>query len=68
MGTRTTFFPPTVSPTEGCEETPSFSEDRQEFVEAPAVRNRASRGLMLGVALGAGVWVVILAAAGVIKL
>jgi len=67
MGTHTTFLPSRVSGAEECE-TPSLSEDRQEFVEAPAGRNRASRGLMLGVALGAGVWVVILAAAGVIKL
>ena len=47
---------------------PSVSQDRQEFVESPGKRNRASRGAIVGVVLGACLWVVILIAVGLIKL
>ncbi len=46
---------------------PSF-DDRQEFVEAPTSRNRASRGVIAGVLVGGCLWAVILVGFGVIKL
>jgi len=49
-------------------EAPVRSADREEFVEAPECRNRSGRGALVGVLLGAGLWVGILALTGVIKL
>ena len=47
---------------ESCKhEESSFSEDRAEFVESPARRNRAARGAITGVLLGTGLWAAILA-------
>lgn len=46
----------------------SLSDDRGEFVEGPGSRNRAGRGALTGVLLGAGLWGAILVLAGVIKL
>lgn len=46
----------------------SLNDDRAEFVELPACRNRGSRGLITGVLLGAGFWGAILALTGAIKL
>lgn len=43
-------------------------DDRAEFVESPACRNRGTRGAITGVLLGAGLWAAILALTGVIKL
>ncbi len=56
--------------TTGIEEcsAPRLGEDREEFVEAPTSRNRASRGAIAGVLLGGCVWAVILVAFGVIKI
>jgi fatty acid desaturase len=45
-----------------------YQRDLEEFVEAPPCRNRSGRGALTGVLLGAGMWVAILAATGVIKL
>jgi hypothetical protein len=45
-----------------------LNDDRARFVEPPGCRNRGSRGAITGVLLGAGLWGVILALAGVIKL
>jgi hypothetical protein len=45
----------------------SPSEVHAEFVEVPA-SNRAARGAITGVFLGAGLWGAILVLAGVIKL
>ena len=47
---------------------PPDSYDREGFVEAPEKRNRATRGLITGVVLGAGLWGAILVLTGVIKL
>jgi len=47
---------------------PSLADDRQEFVETPRRRNRASRGVLTGVLLGIVLWLAILALTGVIKL
>jgi hypothetical protein len=47
---------------------PPFGDDHAEFVEVPECRNRSGRGALTGVLLGAGMWAVILAATGVIKL
>jgi hypothetical protein len=46
----------------------SMEDERERFVEAPPCRNRSSRGVITGVLLGAGLWTVILASTGVIKL
>jgi len=46
----------------------TFPDEREQFVEAPACRNRAGRGVLTGVLLGAGIWTVILASLGVIRL
>jgi hypothetical protein len=46
----------------------SPGDDRAELVEAPRSRNRAARGLIAGVLLGAGLWAVILVLLGVIKI
>lgn len=46
----------------------AFHDDRAEFVEPPACRNRGARGAITGVLLGAGLWGAILALTGVIKL
>ena len=46
----------------------SLSDDGVELVEAPGSRNRAGRGAITGVLLGAGLWGAILVLAGVIKL
>jgi hypothetical protein len=43
-------------------------DDRAEFVEAPGTRNRAARGAIAGVLLGAGLWGAILVLVGVIKI
>jgi len=43
-------------------------DDPQDFVEAPAIRNRASRGAIIGALLGVCLWIAILVALGVIKL
>jgi len=43
-------------------------EDRAEFVEPPACRNRGARGALTGIALGTGLWGAILVLTGVIKL
>jgi len=45
----------------------SVEDERERFVEAPGCRNRSGRGALTGVVLGAGLWTLILAAAGVIK-
>ena len=45
-----------------------FVDDRAQFVEAPACRNRSGRGALTGVLVGAGLWAVILTATGLIKL
>jgi hypothetical protein len=45
-----------------------FIDDHADLVEAPECRNRSGRGALTGVLLGAGLWTVILAATGVIKL
>jgi hypothetical protein len=42
--------------------------DRAEPVETPGTDNRAARGAITGILLGASLWVVILALFGVIKL
>jgi hypothetical protein len=47
---------------------PQVRDDRAEFVEAPEQRNRAGRGILAGVLLGAGFWTVILGLTGVIRL
>jgi len=58
-----------VSSTQAQEyEVRSLNEDLDAFVEAPACRNRSGKGALTGVLLGAGMWAVILAATGVIKL
>jgi len=44
------------------------AEHRTEFLEAPENRNRASRGALTGILLGAGLWGVILVLAGIVKL
>ncbi len=63
---------PTVLPGRStCEEqyeTHWSNDTREEFVEAPERRNRAGRGALTGVLVGAGLWVAILVATGVIKL
>ena len=46
----------------------ALDERRAEFVEAPASRSHAARGVLTGVLLGAGLWSAILVLAGVIKL
>jgi len=46
----------------------TVADERDQFVEAPPARNRASRGVITGVLLGAGLWTLILASLGVIKL
>jgi hypothetical protein len=46
----------------------SRGNDRAESAEAPGSDNRAARGAITGVFLGASLWVVILALVGVIKL
>ena len=50
------------------EATHSLADERAEFVEPLGCRNRAARGAITGVLLGAGLWGAILALAGVIKL
>lgn len=40
----------------------------EELIEEPVCRNRAARGAITGVLLGAGLWSIILVLAGVIKL
>ena len=45
-----------------------IADDRSEFVEAPARRTSAGRGLITGVMLGATVWGAILVFTGVVKL
>ncbi len=47
---------------------PQPNHDLDQFVEEPAVRNRASRGVITGVLVGAGLWGAILVLVGVIKL
>ena len=47
---------------------PLSSDDREVFFEAPECRNRAGRGVVTGVLVGAGLWGAILALTGVIKL
>lgn len=42
--------------------------DRQDLVETPSRRNGASRGVITGIVLGAGLWAAILWAARMIKL
>lgn len=67
MGSRTAF----VLPSSTRRRDPGSSlidEEHQEFVETPSCRNRASRGVITGIALGACLWAGILAAFGVIKL
>lgn len=49
-------------------ETPVFHEDLEQFVEAPETRRRSGRGVLTGLALGVGMWAVILTATGLIKL
>jgi hypothetical protein len=46
----------------------SLSDDRAERIEAPESRNRAARGAITGVLLGAGFWGAILVVVGFIKL
>lgn len=46
----------------------SLADARAEFVDPPANRNLAARGAITGMLLGAGLWTVILALVGVIKL
>jgi hypothetical protein len=45
-----------------------LNDDLEVFVEEPVCRSRSGRGALTGVLLGAGMWAVILAATGVIKL
>lgn len=46
----------------------SLDEHREDFVEAPASRNRAARGVVTGILVGAGLWGAILVLIGFIKL
>ena len=48
--------------------TRALSDDQVELVEAPENGNRAARGLVTGVLVGAGLWAAILVLTGVIKL
>jgi hypothetical protein len=53
-----------------CEErsNPSIDDCRADLVETPCRRNRAARGALAGILLGAALWGGILISVGVIKL
>ena len=65
MATSTTPLPPSIAVEEYA--TLSRLEERPEFVEAPEYPNRAARGAITGLVLGASLWGVILVCFGVIK-
>lgn len=46
---------------------PPTHDNRAEFMAAPRIRNRAARGVVIGVLLGAGLWGGILVLVGLIN-
>lgn len=55
-------------PNTGFAEATPVSDEHEEFIEASDEQSHAVRGLVLAMALGAGIWAVILYSTGILKL